>query len=264
MTAAGMGGPLHMMLRTASAAGSMMMRRKGNAACNGGFPRQGRRRGHGGDERQGCAANLRARHTPTISASMSSQPRSGPESDRRRREGARSAARRVGHAQARGVLGAKSLTRGEQEAADGRGERDAQPLTRGEQDVAKSHGERWRSPITRGRACCDETSRGAWSGRPLDRGRPRPGRVRRRLFGGLDPEGRRSDGDPESARGCVVAAFRKAASKPAQRPSPSDRRACVIPLSWCLATRTATGPASWPGEDAPRPNGKRRRPRAGA
>ncbi len=39
--------------------------------------RQGRRTGHGGDERQGCAANLRARHMPTISASMSrADPRS--------------------------------------------------------------------------------------------------------------------------------------------------------------------------------------------
>ena len=163
----GMGGPLHMMLRTADAAGSMMMRRSGKRGAQRGFPWQGRRPGHGGDERQGCAANLRARHTPTISASMSRWPRSGPERDRRRMAGARSASSLAGHAQARGVLGAKSLTRGEQEAADGRGERDAQPLTRGkhdaptgagsvdlsvkpltrgEQDVAKSHGERSAAP----------------------------------------------------------------------------------------------------------------------
>ena len=167
MPAMGMGGPLHMMLRTADAAGSMMMRRSGKRGAQRGFPWQGRRPGHGGDERQGCAANLRARHTPTISASMSRWPRSGPERDRRRMAGARSASSLAGHAQARGVQGAKSLTRGEQEAADGRGERDAQPLTRGkhdaptgagsvdlsvkpltrgEQDVAKSHGERGAAP----------------------------------------------------------------------------------------------------------------------
>ena len=32
-------------------------------------------------------------------------------------------------------------------------------------------------------------------------GPAKTGAIRRRLFGGLDPEGRRSDGDPESAEG---------------------------------------------------------------
>ena len=34
----GMGGPLHMMLRTADAAGSMMMRRSGKRGAQRGFP----------------------------------------------------------------------------------------------------------------------------------------------------------------------------------------------------------------------------------
>ena len=38
MPAEGMGEAPRMMLRTATAAGSMMMRRKGNAARSGGFP----------------------------------------------------------------------------------------------------------------------------------------------------------------------------------------------------------------------------------
>ena len=122
---------------------------------------QGRREGHGSDERQGCAANLRARHTPTISASMSRRPRSGPERDRRRMAGVPPPRRDVQPSRSRaGPRSAGRAVPNEGQAQCGRRPRGALA-----------------PPPTGGRPRCGQRPRGAWSGRPpptggvQDRGR---------------------------------------------------------------------------------------------
>ena len=57
MPAMGMGGPLHMMPRIASATTGMMMRHEGNAARSGGFP------GKAGEEDMEAMSGKGARRT---------------------------------------------------------------------------------------------------------------------------------------------------------------------------------------------------------
>ena len=99
MTAMGMGEAPRMMPRIAPATTGMMTRHEGNAARSGGFP--------GKDGEKDMEEMIAA-----VRTSMSSWPRSGPESDRRRMAGARSASSLAGHAQARGVLGGRFPTGG--------------------------------------------------------------------------------------------------------------------------------------------------------